>query len=235
MMYRNLHVAFVLTAIFAIAPHSFADEDAPLYDRVNFQVSTSEEVANDTLIAIMYQERDGQKPSVIADEVNRDIAWAVDRAKQASGIAVQTLGYHQQPQYRNQSVVGWKVRQSIRLESTDTEALASLIGELQSRLSVASIQYSISSNARAQAEERLITQALAQFNRRGTLIAGELGRPDYRIVNMDVSTDHAAPGPVRMRSVAAMAESSVAPPTLEGGVQQVTVRVSGTIELALPQ
>lgn len=234
-MHRLLVIAPLVAAALTVAATASAGEDSPTYDRVNFQVSATEEVSNDTLVAVMYQERDGQKPSAIADEVNRDIAWAVDVAKKASGIEVQTLGYHQQPQYRNQSVVGWKVRQSIRLESTDTESLATLVGELQSRLSVASIQYSISPRARAAAEDRLITEALERFDRRGRLIADQLGRPDYRIVNMDVATGGAAPGPVRMRAVTAMAESSVTPPTLEGGVQKVTVQVSGTIELALPQ
>jgi len=63
-----------------------------------------------------------------------------------------------------------------------------------------------------------------------------LGRPDYRIVSMDVATARATPGPVRMRAVASMAESSsVAPPTLEAGVQTITVQVSGTIELEVPR
>ena len=234
-MHRNLRIAAMLAAALAATSQSFADDRAETFDRVSFQVVASEEVANDILTAVMYQERDGQKPSSVADEVNRDITWAVEQAQRAQGIKVQTLGYHQQPQYRNQSLVGWTVRQSILLESTDTRALASLIGELQSRLSVASIQYSISPQARAAAEDRLITEALERFGKRGRLIAGELGRPDYRIVNMDVSADHAMPGPVRMRTAAVMAESSVAAPTLDAGVQEVTVRVSGTIELALPK
>lgn len=234
-MHRTPLIAALLAAALTTTPLAFADDGAPTFDRVSFQVSAIEEVANDTLVAVMFQERDGQKPSTIADEVNRDIAWAVDLAKRTDGIKVQTLGYNQQPQYRNQTLIGWKVRQSIRLESTDTQALATLIGELQGRLSVASIQYSISHPARAEAEDRLITQALERFNHRGRLIADELGRPDYRIVNMDVTTDHAMPAPVRMRTAAVMADISVAPPTLDSGVQEVTVRVSGTIELALPQ
>jgi predicted secreted protein len=37
-----------------------------------------------------------------------------------------------------------------------------------------------------------------------------------------------------MRAVSAMAESSsVAPPTLEAGVQSITVQISGSIELEL--
>jgi len=215
---------------------ALAHDAAPTYDRINFQVSASQEVTNDTLVAVMYYERSGQQPTAMADDVNRTIEQAVATAKKNSAIKVQTLNYRQEPLYKNQTVIGWKVRQSIRLESTDVAALGTLIGELQKRLSVASLSYAVSPEVRARVEDTLITQALGRFAERGKLIARELGRPDYRIVSMDVATARATPGPVRMRAVASMAESSsVAPPTLEAGVQTITVQVSGTIELEVPR
>lgn len=235
-MYRRaLHATgFLVSLVFTT--HAAAHEVTPTYDRINFRVSAQEDVANDTLVAVMYHERNGQQPSAMADDVNRTIAWAVDLAKKNRAVKVQTLDYRQEPQYRNQAVVGWKIRQSIRLESTDPEALSMLIGELQERLSVASMHYSVSPEVRMEVENRLIARALDRFAHRGKLIAGEMGRPDYRVVAMDVVTSGASPAPMRMRAVSAMAESSsVAPPTLEAGVENVEVQVSGTIELALPQ
>lgn len=221
----------VFVAAFVTATQVFAQDAAPTYDRINFRVTATQEVENDTLVAVMYSERSGPQPAVLADDVNRTVTWAVELAKQKSGIKVQTLNYRQDPLYKNQSVAGWKVRQSIRLESSDTTALSTLIGELQSRLSVASLNYTVSPEIREKIEDTLIAEALGRFRQRGKLIASELGRPDYRIVNLDVSTSGQVPGPVRMRSVATMAESSVAAPTLEPGEQMLTVQVSGTIEL----
>ena len=225
-------LALTFLATLVAGTHSAA-HDAPLtFDRINFQVSATEEVENDTLVAIMYHERSGQQPTALADDVNRAIASAVELAKQKSDVKVQTLNYRQDPLYKNQKVVAWKVRQSIRLESTDITALSSLIGELQERLSVASLQYTVSRDVRRRVEDVLIAEALARFRRRGKLISEELGRPDYRIVSIDVVTSGAPPIPVRMRTMAAMAESSkVAAPKLEPGVQTVTVQVSGIIEL----
>ena len=220
----------------AIATTSAAAHDAaPTYDRINFRVSATKEVDNDTLVVVMYHERNGQHPTSMADDVNRTIAWAVEVARQSSGIKVQTLQYRQEPVYRNQSISSWKVRQSIRLESNDVTALSRLVGELQERLSVASLRYTISPEVRRAVEDELITLALGRFGRRGKLIADELGRSDYRIVTMDVSTSGGSPAPVRMRAVSVMAEGSrVTAPTLEPGVQSVTVQVSGTIELEGP-
>ena len=236
MMLRKSSLAPVFFAAVFTTTSAVAHDAAPTYDRVNFRVSAMQEVDNDTLVAIMYYERNGQQPTSMADDVNRTVAWAVDLAGKTSGIKVQTLQYRQEPIYHKQSISSWRVRQSIRLESTDVTALSSLIGELQNRLSISSLRYTISSEVRREVEDELITQALDRFKRRGKLIAGELGRPDYRIVNIDVATAGGSPVPVRMRSVSAMAESSkVTAPTLEPGVQTVTVQVSGTIELEVPR
>jgi len=226
MMLRKLPLILAFVAAVAGTASAAAHDAAPTYDRINFRVTASRDVDNDTLVAVMYHERSGQKPASMADEVNRTIAWAVDLAGKTSGIKVQTLQYRQEPIYRNQIISGWKVRQSIRLESEDVAALSELVGELQSRLS----------EVRRKVEDELITEALDRFKRRGKLISREIGRPDYRIVNIDIATSGGSPAPVRMRTVSAMAESgSVTAPTLEPGVQSVTVSVSGTIELELKQ
>ena len=231
-MIRKPHLFAALVAA-TIATTSAAAHDAtPTYDRVSFRVSATSEVDNDTLVVVMYHQRDGQHPTSMADDVNRTIAWAVDLARQTNGIKVQTLQYRQEPVYRNQSISSWRVRQSIRLESSDVTTLSRLVGELQERLSVSSLRYTISPEVRRDVEDELITLALGRFGRRGKLIADELGRSDYRIVTMDVSTSGGSPAPVRMRAVSVMSESSkVTAPTLEPGVQSVTVQVSGTIAL----
>lgn len=228
-------LAIALFVAFSITKPAVAHETPQNYDRINFQVSAVEEVANDTLVAVMYSERSGQKPSTIADEVNRNISWAVDLAKKSSTIKVQTLHYRQDPLYHNQSISGWKIRQSIRLESTEAESLSALIGEMQERLSVASLRYTVSPPRRDEVESRLIAEALNRFKSRGEQIKVELGRTGYRIVNIDVITSGQSSAPIHMRAAAMMEEGAVAAPAIESGMQTVSVQVSGTIELTLPQ
>ena len=231
---RPLVIAFFVA--FVTTKTAIAHETPQSYDRINFQVSAIEEVENDTLVVVMYSERSGQEPSAIADEVNRNIGWAVDLVKKNSAIKVQTLNYRQDPLYKNQSISGWKVRQSIHLESTEVTTLSAMLGKLQSRLSVASLRYTVSPTRRDMVESRLIAEALNRFKSRGEQITVELGRTGYRIVNLDVITSGQSPAPVRMRAVAVMADSSaVAAPSIEPGVQTVSVQVSGAIELNIPQ
>ncbi len=228
-------LVIALLLAFAGTKTAVAHETPQRYDRINYQVSAVEEVENDTLVVVMYSERSGQKPSAIADEVNRSISWAIDLAKKSSGINIQTLHYRQDPLYTNQSISGWKVRQSIRLESTEVASLSALVGKMQSRLSVASLRYTVSPVRRNKVERRLIAAALDRFKSRGDQIKGELGRTGYRIVNIDVITSGQSPAPVRMRTATLMESSAVAAPSIEPGAQSVRVQVSGTIELESPQ
>ena len=113
--------------------------------------------------------------------------------------------------------------------------LSALIGEMQSRLAVASLRYTVSPTRRDNVERKLIAEALNRFKSRGEQIKVELGRSGYRIVNIDVVTSGQSPAPVRMRAAAMMENSAVAAPSIEPGVQTVSVRISGTIELENPQ
>lgn len=223
-------LAFLTSAAWPAQAH----DTAVTFDRISFTVSATREVANDTLVAVMYAQREGQDAAALADAVNRTVTAALARARQVQAVEVSTLDYRQSPVYRNQSVSGWRVHQSIRLESRDAAALGALIGELQGELSIQSVHYTVSEQARAAVEDELIGEAMAAYQRRAGLIAGALGRASFRLVAMDVSTPPRGPSPLHVRASAMASEAGgVAPPSLDPGVQDVTVQVNATIELEL--
>lgn len=213
---------------------AMAHEQPPAYDRISLSVDAGEEVENDVLVIVLFTEEQETSQTKAAAHVNKAMTWALARAARAEGVRAQTLGYRTNPVYRGQSLTGWRVRQALRLEGRDFDRVSELVGELQDRLAIESVSYSISPDARAAAEERLIARALERFQTRATGIAGGLGRSDYRVVQLDVNTQLAGPPP-RLARAAMMATEAVSsgPPALEGGVQRVTVVVSGTIELQL--
>ncbi|MGE0386599.1 MAG: SIMPL domain-containing protein [Gammaproteobacteria bacterium] len=222
-----------LAAVLASA--GAAAGEAPVYDQVSLSVSAQEEVSNDLLVAILYAQREGARQAEVADGVNTAMRAALDVAKATATVKVQTLGYSTSPVYNRESVVGWRARQSLRLESRDHAALTALVGRLQDSLAVESIGYGISTDARQGVEDRLIASALAAFRKRADLIAREMGRRSYRIVRADVGTSGYQP-PMPLRAMAMRADvASVAPPAVEAGSQAVAVTVSGTIELTAAQ
>ena len=224
-------VIAAVVALAAIAPLA-AHEGEVVYDRVSLSASAERAVANDVLVAVLYAERSGGDQARLAEEVNRTVRGALDRAEREETVTASTLGYNTWPQYRDQVLRGWRVRQSIRLESRDGEALAGLLGDLQQDLALESVGYTVSPEARAAVEEALIAEALAGFRARASLVASEMQRGGYRLVDISVNTRGGRPQPVLMRGAAMAMESARATaPALEGGDQTITVDVSGTVEL----
>jgi predicted secreted protein len=231
MLTRRLpYLLFLLMVMVSIAP-AFAHETPLTYNRINLSASAGKEVENDTLVAMLYAQREGNDASQLAEQVNKLIKSAVAKAKQTAGVKVQTQGYSTNPIYRKQVLTGWRVRQSIRLESKDSAALSKLIGDLQKNLSVSSISYTVSPERRKEVEGELISKGIAAFTQRAQQVTKDLGRKEYRLVEMQVNTSGIAPRQNLTRGMA-MEMKAAGAPTLEAGTQRVEVHISGTIEMA---
>ena len=210
-----------------------AADDNLHYDQINLTAEASQETDNDTLVAVLSAQQEGSDPAVLGDSVNRTINEAVEAAKQVPGIKLQTLGYQTSPRYQQQRLIGWRVKQSLRLQSTDGEKLSQLISRLQSTLALESISYSISDERRREVEESLITQALEAFQQRAKLVTGQLGRKTYRLVEIQIHNSSQPIQPMHLRAGMMSMEAKVASPSLEAGTQTLRVQVNGRIELQL--
>ena len=216
-----------------LADTIWAKDETLTYDRIHLSTSANSQVENDTLVAVLYVQREGTKLPDLANEVNEHITKAVKQSKQRPNVDVQTLGYQTMPVYDKQRLSGWRVRQSIRLESQDSAKLSKLIGDLQSILAVESINYSVSPGKMREVEDKLINEAIDAFAQRAKLITSQLGRNSYRLVEVNVNTAGTPIRPMHMRGAAMAMEAAVAPPTIEAGKQDVQITVSGTIEMQL--
>ena len=228
-----LGVSMVLFLPWWVVTNAWATDEALRYDRVHLSTSADTQVENDTLVAILYAQREGTKLSTLANEVNEQITKAVKKSKQASEVEVQTLGYQTIPVYDKQRLASWRVRQSIRLESRDSAKLSQLIGDLQDALAVESINYSVSPSKLREVEDKLITEAIDTFTKRAKLITKQFGRTNYRLVEVNINTAAAPIRPMQMRGGVMAMEAAVAPPTLEAGKQDIQITVGGTIEMQL--
>ncbi len=208
-----------------------AQDEGSHYDRIALRTQASEAVENDTLIAVMYAQKEGPDLAPLTTQVNHRIGEAVNQARQVPEVRVSTLGYQTYPVYQQQVLSGWRVRQSIRLESRENEILSALIGKLQSALALESIRYTLSSERREAVEQRLILQAIDGFRQRAEQITHQMERRHYRLVEMTIHTDVPVNTPPPMRARMMAMESSISPPTLEGGTQTVRVDIEGRIEL----
>ncbi len=219
-------------ALASLAPGSASADEAERFDRVSFAAESSREVANDEIVATLAVELEDQRPDRLADRVNETMAWALDRARRAENVSVESGGYRTFPIQRDGRIDRWRAQQELRLDSRDAEAVTELIGELQEKLTVRGLTFQVSDERRREVENELIAEALAAFETRAAIVRTQLGVTAHKLVHLSIATDGSGPRPVPMqRSRVQMMSESVAAPEVEAGRSSVRVSVQGTIEL----
>ena len=231
-MPRFVHLiiaAFVLAL--AVTNPAAAAGEAPRYNQIHFQVERSRPVDNDRMHAVLSLTAEDDNAARLADQINRTMDGALKTAKARPKIEVRTGSYQTYPVYDKNKIRRWRATQELLLEGSDFAELGNLIGQLQERLQVGSIHFSVSPARRAAVEDELIAQALDAFKQRAELVRKQLAAKGYRIVDASINTGGGQPVPL-MRGMAMEAtEKSVAPPAIEAGTSILSVSVGGVIEL----
>jgi len=215
--------------LFALPVLASAHEQIDHYDRVHLSANAQMQIENDTVIATLYAQEEGSDSVQLANLVNKRISSAIELVKQHDAIKLQTSNYSTTPVYHNNKITGWRVRQSIRLESQDMTLISKVLGNLQETLALQGIDFAVSPELKNKTDDILIGEALKVFEQRAKNITQQLQRKNYKIVDINVSTS-ANPYVRRNYEAVAMA-SKVAPPSIEGGEQTIQVSISGQIEM----
>jgi len=202
------------------------------YNQVRIQSTQSESVSNDTMHVTLQTYAEMQAPAKLAARINQEMEWALEQARQVKGVKVSTGSYQTWPVTRKQVTTGWRGQQDLILESRDTEVLSHLTGQLQAKLQVKSMNFTVSDEKRIAVENRLIDVALNTFKERARIVGDNLKAEGYRIVELNVNTSSQRP-PVMYRARVATMEASDAV-AVAGGESDVRVTVNGTVELQIP-
>ena len=202
------------------------------YNTIELQADAQREVANDTLTATLYAEASDASAAQVATTLNRALNEALRLAGDVKAVRARSGNNQTYPVYdRAQKLTGWRGRAEIRIESRDFQAAAALVGRLQASLQLASMQFSISTEARKAVENELVTEAIGAFRARADIVRQALAGKSYRLKRLAINTGgFVAPRPIMARALAA-ASAEVVAPQFEGGMSQVTVTVSGTVEI----
>ncbi len=225
--------SYFLPLLLAMFWHALAHADEkPVSDRVSFRVEASREVQNDQASAVLQAHAEDRDAAKLANNINQTMSWALQRVKAEKGVTPQSGNYRTSPVYEDRKIVRWRGTQELRLESRDVEALSRLLGSLQARLQIQSMQFSVSTDARDAIEDELIEEALAAFRKRAALIAKNLNASGYTLLDANIS-DAGRPPVVsmRMESASRVSAASVAPTAVEQGSSRISVQVSGSVRL----
>jgi len=216
-----------VTALTGLAPAVHAENQWPT---VNLSAQGSAPAQNDLARAEAYAEVTGPDVKSVAVSVNKVIADALSRAKAYPTVKVRTTQTDTWPVYaqNSRSISAWRMRSTLSLESSDVAALSALVGVLQSNMAVGNLRVEPAADTLARAQDEATLAALAAFQARASLVAKALNSP-YRIKSIDIGMH--MPTPVfRARMAADQAMTASAAP-VEAGQSDITIQVSGTIEL----
>jgi predicted secreted protein len=211
-------------------------DDTVRYNQVNLSAQVSEQVGNDTMHVTLNTYGEHSDAAQLAARINRDMEWALSVVKPHQEIKAATGGYQTWPLTTKdgRTTTGWRGQQTLELESKDSEKLGKVIGELQERLKINNMNFTVSDDKRSGVENRLIESALDAFKVRARIVAANLKAREYRVVSINIGSSAQQP-PVIYRSRMAMAAMEAeSPVAVESGESQVQVNVSGTIELVMP-
>ena len=199
------------------------------YDVVTLQAQRTIQVDNDLMTAVMGVEMEGKDPAILADKINGAMKWALNEAKKTTAVDVTSGNYYINAVYDKSSISHWRATQTLNLKSTDVTAMTRLIGVLQNHLLTKSMGFSISPQKRDEAENELIDEALDAFKKRADIVTANLGAKGYKLVNINIESPGSLISPRPIMRV--MAESAVSAPAVEPGMSDITVVVSGSIQL----
>jgi len=223
--------AVLATVLVLASSFTSAQERAEhLFNVVNLSAQVEREVANDTIVAMLAVEVEGNDPAALAESVNRSMRDALKLAQGYRSVKTRSGNYQTTPVYDKTRIVRWRVRQELRLESTDFAAATELTGKLQSSLVVTRMTVGLSPELRRQTENALISEAMAAFNERAAIARDSLKAKGYRMKELQVSTGGGHAPRMYAASAAMRAESAPAP-AVEAGTSQIQVSVNGSVQL----
>jgi predicted secreted protein len=198
------------------------------------------EVANDEAVAHFYLEQQDVDLQRAQSLVNQRVAEAIAQLKRADPSAqLETGGYSSYPVYQpgtQRKLVGWRIRQSVSLRTTDLAALPRAVAAAQQSLALGGIDFRLSRAAREKVEGELIALAIANLQGKIGAAARALNMPVEK-VRLEELNFGAMPPPVVPLAASArpemmMSAPAVEEPRFEAGrtLQQLTV----TAKVRLP-
>ncbi|HDZ56495.1 MAG TPA: DUF541 domain-containing protein [Pseudomonas xinjiangensis] len=233
---RHLSKLALLFGLATLTLPALADQQH--YNQVSLRAEVQQSVSHDTLRVTFYAEDQDAEPAKLAERITRRLNQGLETARGTNGVKVSSGNRSSHPVYddKHQTIVAWRERGEIILESTDFPRLTSLTAQLLNDLSLGDMQFSLSPTTRRTTEDELIKRAIEAFRARSDIATRSLGGSGYKIVSLNLNTQFMQP-PVMFRGASKMsmaADREMSVPSVEGGQADVTVSADGVIEVSIP-
>lgn len=221
-------------AVSAAYAHDGDHERKAREPRLSLQAAAAAEVAQDTVTITLASELEGPDQADVAKRLTEVLNATLKDARGQQGIEARNGAYRLWPNTdRDGKITAWRGLAEVVLESTELGAAAELAAKLSDRMPISRMAFSLSPEARAKEEKRLLEEAAQAFRQRAGDAAQAFGFADYRIRQIDLGGSgvvYAQQAPMAGAMRASFAADQAAP-ELEAGKATVTVTVQGEVVL----
>jgi predicted secreted protein len=233
-MRTRLALALIALALPAAAQTPTSPpRDADGFTVVELSESAQRDVPRDRMRVTLRIEEAGPDAASVQAAVNKRAAAAVERARAATGVRVETGGYWVNEERPKSGPARWRGHQTLTLITGNPSAALPVAGELQQAgLLAAGVAWELTPGAVRQIEDELTTEALHRLRERAQLVAREMSLTVVRFNQLTVGqAAREAPRPMPM-AVAGGPPAPAAPSMVaEAGVQTVVVNVQAEVLL----
>jgi len=197
--------------------------------------SATVQVPNDWISVDFTVTQDGPDAALVQAGLKSALAGALEQAQRVARpdghVEVQGGGFSLQPHLDPKGrVSGWNGTTQLRVQGRDMATIAALAGQV-STMSVASLGYGVSREAREKVEGDVAAQAIARFRAKAADYAKAFGYAGYVVRDVNVQTEDGNPAPPRPMMMSRMSAVASAPLPIEAGSGTVTSTVSGSVQL----
>lgn len=207
----------------------------PPQNVVNVSASATLEVPQDELTIVFSTLREGTDAAVVQSQLKQALEAALAEARKAARpgqVDVQTGRFSLLPRYSAKGGTnGWSGSAEVVVSGSDLVAISQLAGRIGT-MTVARTAFALSRDARQKAEAEITAQAIARFKERADLVARQFG---YGAWSLREASVQGSDGPVampvmRVQAMRAAGADEALP--VEAGKTQVTINVSGSVQLS---
>jgi predicted secreted protein len=203
-------------------------------NQLSLSASASVEVTHDVLSIVFSTQREGTDPASVQAGLTQALNAALAEARKAARpgqVDISTGHFSVQPRYMPKGEpTRWQGTAELRAEGRDFDALTQLVSRIQS-LSVSQVGYRLSREAREKAEAEMSAQAIARFRAQAEAHARAFGFTGVTLRAVELSTNASGPPMPRFRAASAEMTMAAAPLPVAAGNAEVTVVVSGSVQM----
>ncbi|TQN52490.1 hypothetical protein DLNHIDIE_02382 [Acidithiobacillus thiooxidans ATCC 19377] len=208
--------------LWGLFPVSLAASAGTAAQEINLSVQQAYHVPNTLMVAQLQASATGPNAADLGQKVNAKMRWALQQTGKADHVQAQTMNYHTQRDYVDGKPDGWTVQQTLQVSAPQSSRLDQLLGDLQSRLELVSMQAAPTESARESAATAAAHQAIQRFKQRANNFCKDFGYSQSVLNSVQINTLRSSPGPVMMMTARTPVASAP-------GESAMSVEVSGSV------